>query len=244
MKESDNVDSESDTSETSDVQSVDEKISGSDTERITVTDGESSSNGTITSDHIEAGGEQSEVTNMASSFKISAPVFGGDKKFEQYMMEVDAWCAVQHGVEKKDQAVVLALSLPDNDTTGVKDKLFHDIPLTELNCEGGVQKFKDFMNGLFKRDDLTMVYERYSQFENCRRESSETVEEYILNFDRLHNRAQKKGLVYPEVIKAFKLLDNSRSPGSDKLIVLTAVDFNKKRGTLHTNAASTEEISR
>ena len=142
------------------------------------------------------------VVEMATSFKIPPPVFGGDKRFEQYMMEVDAWCAVTHGVAKNDQALLLALSLPDEDPTNIKDKLFNDIPLAELNCEGGVTRFKAFMNNIFTKDDLTIVYERFNQFEKCQRDQTETVEQYILKFDQLYNRVEKKGLKYPEVIKA------------------------------------------
>ena len=45
--------------------------------------------------------------------------------------------------------------------TGVKDKLFHDIPLAELNTDGGVKKFKEFMDSIFKKDDLSATYESY-----------------------------------------------------------------------------------
>ena len=171
---------------------------------------------------------ENSTTMASTTTKLSAPVFGGEKSFEQYMMEVDAWCAVQHSVAKKDQAVVLALSLPDNDPTGVKDKLFHDVLLSELNSDDGVKIFKDFMEKLFKKDDLTLIYERYTQFEQCKREAKQSIEEYILEFDRRYKRAEKKGLVYPDVIKAFKLLDNGTASGPNKMITLTAVDFCKK----------------
>ena len=44
---------------------------------------------------------------------------------------------------------------------GVKDKLFHNIPLAELNTDGGVKKFKEFMDSIFKKDDLSATYESY-----------------------------------------------------------------------------------
>ena len=201
------------------------------TEQVISESGEGGSVTAVISESGEGGSVTAvSTTTMASStsVKLSAPAFGGEKSYEQYMMEVDAWCAVQHSIPKKDQAVILALSLPDNDSTGVKDKLFHDLSLSDLNCDNGVETFKAFMENLFKKDDLTLIYERYTQFEQCKREGKQTVEEYILEFDRRYKRAEKKGLVYPDVIKAFKLLDNGTASGANKMITLTAVDFNKK----------------
>ena len=175
----------------------------------------------------ETGTTVQTTTTMATSIRLPTPVFSGEKKFEQYMLEVEAWSVVC-GIAKEDQAVHLALALPANDLTGVKEKLFHDIPLVELHVANGLEKFREFMNSLFKKDDLTMVYERYTQFEQFKREPNQTIEQYILQFDQLYKRAEKKGLVYPEVIKAFKLLDNGTSSSQEKLLSLTAVDFNKK----------------
>ena len=52
-----------------------------------------------------------DILKMTS--KVRIPTFDGEKRYERYIQEVDAWCAVEHTVAKKDKAVVLALSLPD-----------------------------------------------------------------------------------------------------------------------------------
>ena len=88
---------------------------------------------------------------MSSVNRVATPVFDGEKRYEWHIQEVNAWCAVQHSIPDKDKAVILALALPDNDPSGVKDKLFNDVPLEELNCETGVAKFKEFMDSLFKK---------------------------------------------------------------------------------------------
>ena len=176
--------------------------SGSDTEETGVTDSiavvsrdlTESVAVTVTSEVVTSEVDTcANEVEMATSFMIQPPLFGGDKRFEQYMMEVEAWCAVSRGVAKKDQALLLALSLPDEDPTGIKDKLFNDISLSELNCEGGVEKFKEFMNKIFKKDDLTLVYERFNEFEKCQRDQTETVEQYILKFDRLYKKSGEDG---------------------------------------------------
>ena len=160
--------------------------------------------------------------------RLPAPVFDGEKRYDRYIQEVNAWCAVQSGVADKDKAVILALSLPDHDPSGVKDKLFNDVSLEELNCEGGVEKFKQFMDSLFKKDDLTSTYECYVQFEKFRRGSNQTVDEFLIEFDKLYNRADKRGVKLPDVVKAFKLLDACDVDSSSKMMILTAVDYVQK----------------
>ena len=162
------------------------------------------------------------------SVKLSPPLFDcKSKRYDRYMQEVDAWCLVSK-VDKKEQAVVLALSLPDSDESGVKDKLFNDISLADLNIDGGVNTFKTFMDGLFKKDDLTETYERYVEFDRFVRVSTQSIDEFIMEFDKLYNRAAKRDIKLPEVVKAFKLLEAAKLSHQDKLFVLTAVDYEHK----------------
>ena len=165
---------------------------------------------------------------MSAVNRIATPVFDGEKWYERYIQEVNAWCAVQPNIPDKDKAVFLALSLPDNDISGVKDKLFNDLSLEELNCETGVTKFKEFMDSLFKKDDLSATYECYVQFEKYRRGNSQNVDEFLIEFDMLYNRADKRGVKLPAVVKAFKLLDASNADSDKKMMILTAVDYAQK----------------
>ena len=61
----------------------------------------------IRNSETETSGELSVTAKMTTSFKLSAPVFGREKKLEQHTTEIEVWCAVQHGVPKKDQTLVL-----------------------------------------------------------------------------------------------------------------------------------------
>ena len=125
-------------SEQSDSESASESTSENQSESAS----EGTTSGEVTSEHQNDTTRDTEENNtMTTRIKLEAPAFGGEKSFEQYMMEVEAWCVVC-SIPKKDQGVILALSLPDSDPTGVKDKLFHDIPISTLNGDDGVTKLK------------------------------------------------------------------------------------------------------
>ena len=98
--------------------------------------------------------------------RISAPVFNRQKRFETYMIEVDAWCLLCE--KRKGKGLALAYSLPDDDPSDIKDKLLDSISLTDLAGEKGVDKFKEFMTANLGKD-LTLTYEYYSQFDKFKR---------------------------------------------------------------------------
>ena len=71
--------------------------------------------------------------------KVKVPLFDSvNKNYERYCQEIDYWCIVGN-VDKKQQAVLLAYDLPENDPSGVRDKVFNELSLTDLNADDGDQ---------------------------------------------------------------------------------------------------------
>ena len=103
--------------------------------------------------------------------------------------------------------MAVALSFPDSDLTQVKDKLFNEMKIEELNSENGMQLLISFMDKMFKRDELTHVYERYVSFDWFRRASGMSMESYISEFEKLYHLTKKHSLTLPENVLAFKLLE-------------------------------------
>ena len=55
---------------------------------------------------------------------------------------------------KLKQGVAIALSLPELEASGITDKVFSEITLTYLSAENGVDKLIEYMDKLFKKDEL------------------------------------------------------------------------------------------
>lgn len=49
-------------------------------------------------------------------------------------------------LEKKKQAITTELSMPEDDPSGVRDKIFNEISLVDLNTDNGVKTLIKFMN--------------------------------------------------------------------------------------------------
>ena len=58
-----------------------------------------------------------------------------------------------------------------------------------------------------KEDEFADLWGKFIAFEECKRDpKTQTVNEYILDFDTKYNNIEKKGLKFVEPILAFKLL--------------------------------------
>ena len=60
--------------------------------------------------------------------------------------------------EKEKQGIAIALSLPEKDPTGVREKVFNEITLDKLNKTDGVETLMTYLDSLFKKDELSEVY--------------------------------------------------------------------------------------
>ena len=86
------------------------------------------------------------------------------KPYDQYVEELRAWCIVTD-LAKEKQGVAIALSLPENDPSGVHDEVFNEITLANLNNEEGVNTLINYFNRLFLKDELSELYECYIKFD-------------------------------------------------------------------------------
>ena len=148
------------------------------------------------------------------------------KPYERYIDKLKAWCLVTDLLQQK-QGVAIALSLPESDASGIRDKEFNEITLTNLSVENGADKLIEYMDKLFEKDELSEVYERFIQFERYKKTEDVKMEDFILKFKKLYNRIRQRNTILPPVVIALKSLDASQLDSNNQKLVLTALDYNK-----------------
>ena len=112
------------------------------------------------------------------------PAFG-DKPYERYIEEQKAWAFVTE-LAKEKQGLAVALSFPESDESQIRDKVFSEVKMDDLKKADGIDTLIIFMDNLFKRDELTEVYEAYVNFDRYRRSASESMEKYVIEFEKLY----------------------------------------------------------
>ena len=90
-----------------------------------------------------------------------------------------------------------------------------------------VDKLIEYVDKLFKTDELSEVYERFIQFERYKKTEDVKMEDSILEFEKLYNRVRQKNMILPPAAIALKLLHASQLDSNNRKLVLTAVDYNK-----------------
>lgn len=154
--------------------------------------------------------------------RVGPPKFGGTKTYERWKIELEAWRRVTK-IEKASQALTVALSFDED--SDVRDKIFNEIGLDELNVDGGMQKLVQHLDGWYKEDELTGAYTAWNSFNNYRKNAGESMEAYILEFQKKSKSLTKFKIDIPNSVLAFNLLDGAALEHREKQLALTAVDY-------------------
>jgi transposase InsO family protein len=160
------------------------------------------------------------------SYKLSPPDLGS-KSYERWKQELLAWQEIT-SLDKKKQGIAVALSLPENDENRVRGKLFAELKLDKLKQDDGMKQLVDFLDKHLGKDDIVDSLEKFEEFEDCKRSTTQTISEFILDFDYKYNTIKNKNMTLPSEILAFKLLKCAQITREERMLVLTGMDYTKK----------------
>ena len=94
--------------------------------------------------------------------------------------------------------------------------------LGDLKTDNGVETLIVFFDSVLDKDE-TETYEHYVNFDSSGKDCSDTMENYIVEFEKLYKKNFKTELT--EGILTFKRLKNSGLKHNKKLLVLTGVNY-------------------
>ena len=109
------------------------------------------------------------------NFKIP-PVFTTQKPYSRWVDEIKAWQALTD-LDVKKRCIAIALSLPEDGQNSIRDKVFSELTVDVLNADDGVVKLIEFMDKIFKKDELSEAYEAYTEFDRFRRSKATSTED-------------------------------------------------------------------
>jgi len=158
--------------------------------------------------------------------KVPVPVFKG-VNYESYEQQVEMWVEVC-GVEKEKQATILWLHLSDEHASDIKTKIYNEIK-AEMKTETGVKKFIEVMAKAYKPAEQNQVMKLFLEFfVKMKKNSKETIMEFVTRFDKTANAAKKKGMDMSQTILGLKLIYDANLTEAQKSLVLVEIDFDRK----------------
>ena len=149
------------------------------------------------------------------------------KCFEIYRKEILAWGELTD-VPKSKQGIVVALSLPEDDETHIRERVFEQIPLKDLKTDDGLIILLNFLDKHCGKDELVDSLERYEDFESFEREDGQSIHNFISLFDLKYKRIERKNMKLAPEVLAFRLLKKANITRTEKLLILTGMDFENK----------------
>jgi hypothetical protein len=86
--------------------------------------------------------------------RINPPVLTKGKKYERFKQELLAWREITE-LRKEKQGIAIALSLPEDDESQIREKVFDQIQIEDLKSDDGLTILIGFLDQHLAKDDLT-----------------------------------------------------------------------------------------
>lgn len=163
---------------------------------------------------------------MSNDYK-SPPEFSSDK-LQTCLCHVDELtCKFVPDLLKEKQLLVIT-SLPENNSTKIRDKGFSELNISNLKVKDSVDTLVCFLDKIFKKDV------------DCHKHSnSDIINNYITETEKLYCKTKKNGMELPQTLLVFKLLDYAGP--SHKNQQLSGVNYSEPYN-VYTNEKCTEKV--
>lgn len=158
---------------------------------------------------------------MASrpSYK-NPPVLGDDTQYEAWVKEVNLW-SLCCKLDKEEQGPALALSLSGNARQAAMD-----IDMNTLNSDGGLQAVINKLDGLYLKDVNQRIYVALKTFESFKRTDDCSMDKYLNEFDLKYNKLKAHGIVLPDVVLGYRMLESANLTKSrSELVRISAIQM-------------------
>ena len=107
------------------------------------------------------------------------PRFSSEKDYQTYKLELQTWTKVTKH-DKKYWGNIVALSLPENDPSDIRRKVFAAVSTDE---DAGYENLIKFMDEEFEKDQVLDCCEKIRMLVTHKKESGTTMRQYITAFD-------------------------------------------------------------
>ena len=125
------------------------------------------------------------------------------------------------GLAKPKQGLALQYSCTGNDRI---HEAVTNIEPEKVECEDGFKNILEVLDKLFKVDEKDSEMKAYHEFESIRRGDSQTIADFINQFDALLNKTKSHGNQMSENLLALKLMRAANLTNSQQLLIKASTE--------------------
>ena len=149
---------------------------------------------------------------MSSSYK-NPPKLNEDMQYEAWVKEVNLW-SLCCKLDKGEQGPALALSL-----SGHARQAAMEIDTGMMQSQNGLQAVINKLDGLYLKDVNQRIYVALKSFEHFKRTDETSMDDYLNQFDLRYNRLKAHGIILPDVVLGYRMIESANLTQSRSEIV-------------------------
>ena len=164
-----------------------------------------------------------------AKYNITPPDLNECKSYEAFKRELTAWAAVTE-LAKTKQGNYVVLSLPNKSKFGndIRERALETIKDEDLSKEDGLKVLIKFLDQELGKNAVDDVIEKWDEFDSLRKSETQSLEDFISEFESRYNRIKVKGSTLPEEILAYMLMKRAGLTHIEKMLVLSRVNIESK----------------
>ena len=171
--------------------------------------------------------------NESKHDRLPPPVWDPDtKSYDDWRFQVELWmkACIKAKLKGADCGYRLYDKLKDIRSKGVGDKVTVGVRTGEVDVfdEDSVQQLIELLDKSFKKDDLSMLHQSWTQFIQYRKTSSDSVDDFLNKFALKAAALKRDGVKLPEDVLGLQLIDAANLEEHEAQLVLTAVDYDRR----------------
>ena len=179
-----------------------------------------------------------ENTKKISSVKVNidTPLIDECPSFEQYEKLVYMWAATTN-IESHRLGSILALTIPINSTKygdDLRSDLFENVdPLSLTNNPDGIKLVLDYLKARVGKNEREAQIETFVKFLKYQRKGSQSIEDYVLEFERHYKRCKSLDILFNDNVSAFLLLYNANLNEVEYKLIKGVLNIQEDKGKLY-----------
>eukprot|EP00111_Clytia_hemisphaerica_P016506 TCONS_00048945-protein len=170
---------------------------------------------------------------MANKNDIKAPsALKEDVPYENWKKEITIW-QLFTSLEKKKQGLAILLSFEGKAREAALEL---KVVVAKVSKDSdGVSKVLAQLDKLYLKDKLQLLFQAYDSFWKFKRPNDMPIADFVVEFERLYNKAKAYEMILPDGILVYKFLNNANiSDSHEKLIraTMTELSYNSMKDQL------------
>ena len=167
------------------------------------------------------------------------PLLSKSKNYQDYIKKINIWSKIT-SIAKKDQGGAILLTLENE----AEDKVL-ELDENDIICENGVDNIIKQLDKIYKNNETLEKFEALDNFETYRRSPEESINGFIIEFDKRLNRTKKLGTTMSDDILAYRMIKSANLSDQDERVVkatckLDYVEVKDKLKSIYGDAGSSK----